>query len=334
MSDVEFHYFCGHEQFQPEVLVQHARLAEEAGFDGVFVSEHFHPWVDDVGAAGYAFSTMAAMAQATERVRLITGVIAPLFRHHPAIVAQAAATVDRLSGGRFELGIGTGENINEGPLGYSFGNFSERIDRIREAIHIMKALFAGEKLTYEGRYYSTDSARLYSPPLHPIPIWMAAGRPRSSRNAARHADGIITSVRSPADTLQLVVGPANEAAIETGRPTPVLIATRWCVYAGDEDEAWEALQAWRGLRVEGRLSAVDPAVLRSRADAMSRQDIIRMFQVASNPDELVEKYAPLINELDARAVVIQTTSTNQPETIRMIGEEVLPGLRAIAAEKA
>ena len=132
MTNVEFHYFCGHEQFQPEVLVHHARLAEEAGFDGVFVSEHFHPWVDDVGAAGYAFSTLAAMAQATERVRLITGVIAPIFRHHPAIVAQAAATIDRISGGRFELGIGTGENINEGPLGFSFGNFSERIGRIRK----------------------------------------------------------------------------------------------------------------------------------------------------------------------------------------------------------
>ena len=145
MTNVEFHYFCGHEQFQPEVLVDHAVLAEKAGFDGVFVSEHFHPWVDDVGAAGYAFSTLAAMAQATERVRLITGVIAPIFRHHPAIVAQAAATIDRISGGRFELGIGTGENINEGPLGFSFGNFSERIGRIREAIHIIRALFAGEK---------------------------------------------------------------------------------------------------------------------------------------------------------------------------------------------
>ena len=334
MTDVDFHYFCGHEQFQPEVLVEHARLAEQAGFDGVFVSEHFHPWVDDVGAAGYAFSTMAAMAQATERVRLITGVIAPLFRHHPAVVAQAAATIDRLSGGRFELGIGTGENINEGPLGYSFGNFSERIGRIREAIHIIRALLAGEKLTFEGRYYSTDSARLYSPPLHPIPVWMAAGRPRSSRNAARHADGIITSVRNTDDTLRLVVAPANEAASEADRPRPVLIATRWCVYAGDEDEAWEALLAWRGLRVEGRLAEVDPAVLRSRADSMQRGDIIKMFQVAANPDELVDRYAPLITDLDARAVVIQTTSTNQPETIRMIGEEVLPRLRAIAAEKA
>ena len=334
MTNVEFHYFCGHEQFQPEVLVDHAVLAEKAGFDGVFVSEHFHPWVDDVGAAGYAFSTLAAMAQATERVRLITGVIAPIFRHHPAIVAQAAATIDRISGGRFELGIGTGENINEGPLGFSFGNFSERIGRIREAIHIIRALFAGEKITFEGSYYSTESARLYSPPLHQIPIWMAAGRPRSSRNAARHADGIITSVKDPADTLRLVVTPANAAAAEVGRPPPVIIATRWCAYAGDEDEAWEALRPWRGLRVEGRLSAVDPAVLRRRADAMSRQEIIGMFQVAASPDELVDRYAPLITDLDAKAVVMQITSTNQPDTIRMLGEEVLPRLRALAAEKA
>ena len=162
---------------------------------------------------------------------------------------------------------------------------------------------------------------------------MAAGRPRSSRNAARHADGIITSVRNPEDTRRLVIAPANEAATEAGRPKPVLIATRWCVYAADEDEAWAALQPWRGLRVEGRLSEVDPAVLRSRADSMPRQDIIKMFQVAANPDELVDRYTPLITELDARAVVIQTTSTNQPETIQMIGEEVLPRLRAIASER-
>ena len=98
-----FAYFCGHEQFQPEELVRHAVIAEEAGFDMVEVSEHFHPWVDDLGASGFACATIAAMAQATERVEFVTGVTTPLWRFHPAVVAQAAATLDRLRGGRFRV---------------------------------------------------------------------------------------------------------------------------------------------------------------------------------------------------------------------------------------
>ena len=146
----QIYWFLGHEQFQPEELVEHAKAAEAAGFDGVMVSEHLQPWVADVGASGFAFSTLGAIAASTSKIKLITGVTTPLFRYHPAIVAQAAATIDRLSGGRFELGIGTGENLNEEPLGYKFPDYKERSDRIIEAIEIMEALLSGEKLSYEG----------------------------------------------------------------------------------------------------------------------------------------------------------------------------------------
>lgn len=139
-----FAYFCGHEQWQPEVLVEHARLAEAAGFDMVVVSEHFHPWVDDESASGFAFSTIGAMAATTSSIEFATGVTTPLFRYHPAVVAQAAATLDRLSGGRFTLGVGTGENINEGPLGYEFPAYAERNARMREALEIMRRLLDGE----------------------------------------------------------------------------------------------------------------------------------------------------------------------------------------------
>ena len=125
-----FAYFCGHEQFHPETLVRHAVLAEEAGFDMLMVSEHFHPWVDDVSASGFAFSTLGAIAEATQTVEIATAVTTPLFRYHPGVVAQAAATIDRLSGGRFTLGVGTGENLNEGPLGYTFPKYAERAARM------------------------------------------------------------------------------------------------------------------------------------------------------------------------------------------------------------
>ena len=325
-----FAYFCGHEQWQPEVLVEHAVLAEQAGFDFLVVSEHFHPWVDDTSAAGYAFSTIGAMAQATERVEISTGVTTPLFRYHPAVVAQAAATLDRLSGGRFHLGVGTGENLNEGPLGYPFPKYAERAARMAEALQIMRRLLDGEKLNFSGEYYNTDHAKLYSPPIGRVPLWLAAGGPKSAALAARLADGIITSVKQPDVTVERVTGPAGAAAAEAGRkPLPVM-ASRWSVRADTQDEAWEALSAWRGLRAPGRLEAVDPAVLRERADSMDRGEILSMYSLVSDAADYVEVYSPLITELNADVVTIQTTSLDQPGTIKMLGDEVLPALRALS----
>ena len=325
-----FAYFCGHEQWQPEKLVRHAVIAEKAGFDFVVVSEHFHPWVDDVGAAGYAFSTIGAIAEATRTVEIATGVTTPLFRYHPAVVAQAAATLDRLSGGRFHLGVGTGENLNEGPLGYEFPRYAERAARMAEAIEIMRRLLDGEKLTYEGSYYQTDRARLYSPPIGRIPIWLAAGGPKSASLAARLADGIITSVKNTRDTRERVIDPAMAAAAEANRPVPPILATRWSIFADNEDEAWEALQAWRGLRAPGRLEAVDPLELRERADEMPRREILGRYSLVSSAGDYVDTYLPLVTEVDAEVVTIQTTSLDQEATIQMIGRDVLPRLRAAA----
>jgi G6PDH family F420-dependent oxidoreductase len=324
-----FAYFAGHEQFQPEVLVRHAVLAEEAGFDMVEVSEHFHPWVDDLGASGFAYATIAAMAQATERIEFVTGVTTPLWRFHPAVVAQAAATLDRLSGGRFTLGVGTGENLNEGPLGYTFPKYAERAARMSEALDIMRRLLDGEKLTYDGEYYRTDRAKLYSPPLDGLDILMAAGGPKSATLAGTKADGVITSVKDPEDTFERVIEPSKAAAAEAGKPTPTVLASRWSIRAGNEDEAWTTLGAWRGLRAPGRLEAVDPMDLRIRADEMERSEILSRYSMVDTPDDYVEVYAPLITEVHADIVAIQTTSIDQEATIGMLGRDVLPRLRAL-----
>ena len=327
-----FAYFCGHEQWQPEDLVRHSVLAEEAGFDMLVVSEHFHPWVDDAGAAGFAFATIGAMAHATESVDIVTGVTTPLFRYHPALVAQAAATLDRLSGGRFHLGVGTGENLNEGPLRLEFPRYADRAARIMEAIEIMRRLLDGEKLSFDGTYYQTDRARLYSPPLGHVPIWLAAGGPRSAAIAARSTHGVITSVRSPEGTRQRVLEPARKAAAAAGRPAPRVLATRWSIFADDEDDAWESLQAWRGLRAPGRLDAVDPMELRQRADLMPRREVLAQYSLVRSADDFVEVYLPLVTEVRADIVTIQTTSLHQEETIALVGREVLPKLRRAASE--
>lgn len=324
-----FAYFCGHEQWQPETLVRHAVLAEQAGFDMVVVSEHFHPWVDDESAAGFAFSTIGAMAQATERIEFVTGVTTPLFRFHPAVVAQATATLDRLSGGRFRLGVGTGENINEGPLGYEFPAYKERNARMTEALEIMRRLLDGEKLTFQGDYYVTDRARLYSPPLQDhLPIYMAAGGPKSATLAGERADGVITSVKDPADTLERVVEPLRRAASEAGHPDPTVLATRWSIWAEDDEEAWQALISWRGLRAPGRLEAVDPQTLRERADDLPRQEILERYSRVTTPQDVIDTYRPLIDDLGADIVTMQMTSLDQEALISTLGTDVLPALRS------
>jgi G6PDH family F420-dependent oxidoreductase len=306
--------------------VEQAVQAEAAGFDAVVVSEHFHPWVDDESASGFAFSTIGAMARATERVQLITGVTTPLFRFHPGVVAQAAATLDRLSGGRFILGVGTGENINEGPLGYEFPAYAERNARMTEALEIMRRLLDGEKLTYDGEYYVTDRARLYSPPLGPVPILLAAGGPKSAALAGELAQGVITSVKDPAETREKVVDPLMAAASEHDRPRPTVLATRWSIVADDDEEAWRAIFPWRGLRAPGRLEAVDPADLREMADDLPREEILGRYSRVSTAEEVLEAYLPLVEDLDADIVTFQMAALDQAGLIEMLGKEVLPVL--------
>jgi coenzyme F420-dependent glucose-6-phosphate dehydrogenase len=325
----KFAYFCGHEQWQPEELVEHTVLAERAGFDMAVISEHFHPWVDDDSAAGFAFSTIGAMAASTERIELATGVTTPLFRYHPAVVAQAAATLDRLSMGRFILGVGTGENINEGPLGYEFPAYAERNARMNEALEIMRRLLDGEKLDYEGEHYKTDRAKLYSPPVGKVPILMAAGGPKSATLAGEKADGVITSVKDPLETIEKVIEPLQQAAERSGKPSPMVLATRWAIFAENEDEAWEALRSWRGLRAPGRLEAVDPMELREKADRLPREEVLGRYSIVSTVDEIVEVYRPLASDLGADIVTFQMASLDQPALIQLLGSEVVPRLASV-----
>jgi coenzyme F420-dependent glucose-6-phosphate dehydrogenase len=326
---MKFAWLCSHESYQPEVLVKQAVAAEEAGFDVVLGSDHFHPWVDDTSAAGFVWAWLGAVAERTANVQLGTAVTCPLFHYHPALVAQMAATADRLSGGRLLLGVGTGEALNERPLGYPFPGYAERQARMQEALEIIHRMFAGEKLTFHGEHYTTETARLYSPPAGRLPVLMAAGGPKSARFAGRYADGLITSVKEPADTVATVIAPYRRAADERGAPHLVL-ATRWTVLADGPSQAWEALSSMRGLRAPGRLEATDPAELRIKADEMDPGEVLGSYAVVPDAAGLVEAYRPLVADVGADIVSIQVMSPDPMAAIEMIGKEVLPALRAIA----
>jgi coenzyme F420-dependent glucose-6-phosphate dehydrogenase len=327
---MKFAWLCSHESFQPEDLVEQAVAAEEAGFDVVLGSDHFHPWVDDTSAAGFVWSWLGTVAARTERVQLGTAVTCPLFHYHPALVAQMAATTDRLSGGRLLLGVGTGEAINERPLGFPFPGYGERQARMQEALEIIRRLLAGEKLSYQGTYYTTETAKLYSPPVGELPVLMAAGGPKSADFAGRHAGGLITSVKQPEDTLAKVIEPYRRAAAGRGS-SQLVLATRWTVLADDPDDAWRALSSMRGLRAPGRLETADPAELRFRADEMSRSEVLGSYTVVPDAAGLIGAYRPLVTDVGADIVSIQVLSADPMATIRMIGKEVLPQLRSASS---
>jgi coenzyme F420-dependent glucose-6-phosphate dehydrogenase len=257
-------------------------------------------------------------------------VTCPLFHYHPALVAQMAATTDRLSNGRLMLGVGTGEALNERPMGFPFPGYAERQVRMQEGLEIMHSLLRGEKLTFHGEYYTTETAKLYSPPKGPVPILMAAGGPKSAQFAGTHADGLITSVKDPADTVAKVIAPYREAATKAGRGHLVL-ATRWTVLADGPDEAWQALSSMRGLRAPGRLEATDPQELRIKADDMDRAEVLASYAVVPDAEGLISAYHPLVTDVGADIVSIQVMSEDPMATIEIIGKEVLPELRKLVA---
>ncbi|MGB8361410.1 MAG: LLM class flavin-dependent oxidoreductase, partial [Acidimicrobiia bacterium] len=182
-----------------------------------------------------------------------------------------------------------------------------------------------------GEYYRTDRARLYSPPEGPVPILLAAGGPKSATLAGELAQGVVTSVKDPAETRERVIEPLKAAAAEAGRPEPTVLATRWCLYASDEDEAWRALHSWRGLRAPGRLEAVDPQTLRERADELPREEVLGRYAVVDTVEEIVAIYRPLVEDLDADIVTFQMSCVDQPALIELLGQEVLPRLRNLTS---
>ncbi|HUG65087.1 MAG TPA: TIGR03557 family F420-dependent LLM class oxidoreductase [Gaiellaceae bacterium] len=190
---MEIGYALSSEEHAPLYLVRDAQRAEEAGFGYALVSDHFHPWVDRQGHSPFVWSLIGAIAQSTDRLRLGTGVTCPTIRLHPAIVAQAAATSATLMPGRFFLGVGTGENLNEHILGDRWPSATERREMLREAVHVMRRLWEGDLWSFGGTYYTVDNARIYTVPAEDIAVVVAAGGPEAAQLAAEIGDGLVAT---------------------------------------------------------------------------------------------------------------------------------------------
>jgi G6PDH family F420-dependent oxidoreductase len=190
---MEVGYWLSSEEHGPRDLVEHARLAEEAGFEFVLVSDHIHPWVDATGHSPFVWGVIGAIAEATEKIRVGTAVTCPLIRMHPAIVAHAAATAQNQLEGRFFLGLGTGENLNEHVLGGRWPRADERLEMLDEAIDVIRALLGGDWETFRGRHYTVEQAKLYDAPDDAPPLIVAAAAPNAAELAARKADGTMNT---------------------------------------------------------------------------------------------------------------------------------------------
>lgn len=194
-------YFLSCEEYEPGELVRQAKLAEEAGFEALWISDHFHPWLDEQGQSGFVWSLIGAISQVTS-LPVTTAVTCPLIRLHPALVAQAAATSAILTGGRFTLGVGSGEALNEHILGDRWPGAEERLDMLSEAVTVIRELLSGRLITFQGRYYTVETARLYSLPEKPPPVFMSGFGEKAIKLAGEIADGYMC-VQPSADFVRL-----------------------------------------------------------------------------------------------------------------------------------
>jgi G6PDH family F420-dependent oxidoreductase len=196
-----FGYFLAAEENTPREIVRQARLAQEAGFDSLWISDHFHPWLDEQGESGFVWSMIGAISQVCS-LPVSTAVTCPLSRVHPAIVAQAAATSALLTDGGFTLGVGTGEALNEHITGARWPAAEERLEMLEEAVHVIRELLSGRLISHAGQYYTVETARLYSVPEMPPPVFMSGFGDKAIKLAARIADGYMC-VQPSADFVRL-----------------------------------------------------------------------------------------------------------------------------------
>jgi G6PDH family F420-dependent oxidoreductase len=242
----EFGYALSSEEHSPARLVENARKAEEAGFEFAMISDHFHPWVDAQGESPFVWSVIGAIAQATDRIRLGTGVTCPTIRIHPAIVAHAAATSAALMPGRFFLGVGSGENLNEHILGDHWPAPDERLELLEEAIEVMRLLWQGGYQTHRGKHYVVENARLYTLPEEPVQVAVAAAKEQAAELAGRVGDAFVNTSpeREPIEQFERAGG--------KGKPKYGQVTVCW---AQSEDEAAQTVRdVWPTAALGGDLS--------------------------------------------------------------------------------
>ena len=263
------------EEHGPSELVRQAVLAEQAGFRFAGISDHYHPWTERQGESPFVWSVLGAIATSTQHLELTTMVTCPTVRIHPALIAQAAATVGVMMPGRFALGLGSGENLNEHIVGKRWPRAGERIDMLAEAVAIIRRLWTGGTVSYDGRYFTVDTARVYSLPAARPPIFLAAAGPKAARLAGRVGDGLITT--SPDATLV-------QAFAGQGNPGLRVSSMAVSIHGSEGESMRLAAEIWPTSAVEGsfKQELPRPKHFEESTAGVTPQDVARIESSAAS----------------------------------------------------
>jgi G6PDH family F420-dependent oxidoreductase len=315
-----FGYWLSSEEHPPLDLARNTRRAEEHGFEFALISDHFHPWIDAQGNSAFVWSVLGGIAVQTERIRLGTGVTCPMIRTHPAIVAHAAATCAVMFEGRFFLGVGTGENLNEHVTGARWPAPDERLELLEESIEVMRALWTGDEVTHRGKHYTVDHAKLYTVPDRPIPIAVAAAQPLAAKLAGRLGDALVN------------IAPDEEIVStfrEAGGDGPRYGQVRLC-WAEDEEEAKEtAFRLWRHSGIGGTINQElpRPSDFDAVSESATKESATEGLPCGPDPEPIVA----LVREWEAAGfdhVALHQIGPDQEGFFRFWEQELRPRLTA------
>jgi coenzyme F420-dependent glucose-6-phosphate dehydrogenase len=327
-------YFAAlaHERFRPDELIRQAVAAEAAGFDGIACSDHFQPWWTEETApaeSGMAWAWLGAAGQATERVALGTAVTPVVHRYHPAVVAQFVATMEVMFPGRAYLGIGSGESLNETPCGMDWPSGEVQLERMEEALGIITRLLAGERVTFDGAYFRTQNAYLWTRPERRPPLWVSAFHPQAARLAGRLGDGL-WSLADP-ETAPGLIEQYRAGCEEAGKEPGEIVLHAPFAWAESDDAALESSREWKATVPDEFYvdDWHDPAEMQRHAqEQVSDEEFLGSAIVSSDPAEHVRRIRE-IEELGASVVVLMNISGADPlGAFRVYEEQVLPKLRS------
>ncbi|MFM9377021.1 glucose-6-phosphate dehydrogenase (coenzyme-F420) [Gordonia sp. VNK21] len=334
-ADLKFGLKASAEQFGPRELVEIGVAAEEFGLDSVTISDHFQPWRHNGGHAPFSLAWLAAVGERTQRVQLGTSVLTPTFRYNPAVIAQAFATLGCLYPGRVMLGVGTGEALNEYATGFQgeWPEFKERFARLRESVRLMRELWSGEKVDFEGEYYHTQGAYMYDVPEQPIPVYIAAGGPVVARYAGRAGDGFICTSGKGMDlyTEKLIpavregAGKAERNFADIDRMIEIKIS-----YDRDPEVALENTRFWAPLSLtpEQKHSVNSSVEMERLADVLPIEQVAKRWIVASDPDDALEQIKAYV-DAGLNHLVFHNPGHDQRRFLEAFSADVLPRLREL-----
>jgi coenzyme F420-dependent glucose-6-phosphate dehydrogenase len=319
------------EQFGPKELLDYGIAAEKHGFDSIVVSDHFHPWKDTDGHAPFSFAWLGAVGARTTRARLGTSVVTPTFRYHPAIVAQAFATLGALFPRRVFLGVGSGESMNETPVtGDAWPPPGERLQRLGEAIELIKKLWADDYVTWTGKYYRTAAAKIFDKPREPVPIFIAAAGPKAAEQVGKLGDGFICTSGKGMELYRDVLIPNLEKGARAAGRDPAGIERMIEIkvsFDADRDRALADTREWAALALpaEDKAGVEDPREMERRA-AGAADNAHKRFIVTNDPAECVAQIEPYL-ALGFTHLVFHFPGKDQERAMRQYAAEVLPLLR-------